>query len=57
MYGNRCAFCLKKTSKLTKDHLYPKSKGGGDGGFNVAPACEECNLKKGSGFIWSMING
>jgi 5-methylcytosine-specific restriction endonuclease McrA len=42
----RCAYCLKKSEYLTKDHFIPRSKGGGAGTKNIVPCCEECNLKK-----------
>lgn len=32
---------------LTRDHIHPKSKGGGDGLENSQPMCEPCNVRKG----------
>lgn len=42
-----CQYCGKK-SKLTIDHILPKSRGGGDTWENLTTACEKCNVKKGS---------
>lgn len=32
---------------MTKDHLFPKSKGGSNALYNMHTMCEVCNLKKG----------
>jgi len=32
---------------ITRDHLFPKSKGGSDSLDNLYPMCERCNHKKG----------
>lgn len=42
-----CQYCGKKT-KLTIDHVIPKSRGGTDTWENLTTACERCNVKKGS---------
>ncbi len=42
-----CQYCNKKT-KLTIDHVIPKSRGGTDTWENLTTACERCNVKKGS---------
>lgn len=42
-----CQYCGKK-SKLTIDHIIPKSRGGADTWENLTTACEKCNVKKGS---------
>lgn len=42
-----CAYCqvpLTRTT-LTRDHVVPRSKGGG-GGDNLVPACGPCNREK-----------
>lgn len=31
----------------TRDHMTPKSKGGGGGRSNLVPACYSCNQRKG----------
>lgn len=43
-----CAYCTKTfpDSKLTRDHIIPTSKGGGDNWSNVVTACSKCNQKK-----------
>ena len=45
-YNNRCAYCDKKTTRLTKDHVIPISKGGEDNMENIVPACWKCNASK-----------
>lgn len=35
----------------TRDHVLPKSKGGGGGG-NIVPACPTCNHRKGNSTNW-----
>ncbi len=42
-----CQYCSRK-SKLTIDHILPKSRGGADTWENLTTACEKCNVKKGS---------
>src|SRR6267142_5262250 len=45
-YGNRCARCGRRNSKLTKDHILPVSKGGKDNISNIQPLCANCNSRK-----------
>lgn len=57
--GNRCFYCNKNGlfTKLTLDHVIPKSAGGSNKNENLVLACNKCNGKKGStppiGFIGS----
>jgi hypothetical protein len=46
--GSRCAYCLRDVGfeKLTRDHIVPKSHGGGDTPENMIPACTKCNKRK-----------
>ena len=46
----RCQYCYDKfpQSKLTLDHVMPKSRGGGKTWENIVTCCEVCNQKKGS---------
>ena len=53
-FGYRCAYCLKQT-RLTQDHMIPRSKGGTKDPANIVPACEECNQRKSNRPIWEMI--
>lgn len=46
IYGNRCAYCGKKTRKLTQDHVIPVSRGGFHTASNIVPACQSCNSRK-----------
>lgn len=43
-----CAYCggLFKANELTRDHIYPQSKGGRDVWMNVVTACKGCNSLK-----------
>jgi hypothetical protein len=42
-----CAYCGEWNDNLTIDHIIPKSKGGPHfARWNLAPACETCNLSK-----------
>lgn len=42
-----CVYC-GNTRSGTIDHINPTSGGGEDTYYNKAPACEDCNRKKGS---------
>ena len=50
----RCQYCgrqrreLGYRESLTRDHLVPISRGGGNGWTNVVTACSRCNLRKGN---------
>ena|GEM_PF-2112532 len=51
-YGGKCFHCGKKfkpegfSQKITRDHIRPKSKGGGDYLHNLVIACGPCNKSK-----------
>ncbi|MCA9030781.1 MAG: HNH endonuclease [Planctomycetaceae bacterium] len=47
--GHRCQYCGKRYSstRLSLDHVMPKSRGGGDTWENVVCACVRCNVAKG----------
>ncbi len=47
--GHRCQYCGKgfPDSKLSVDHIHPRSRGGKNGWENVVTACRKCNTKKG----------
>ena len=47
-YRYRCAYCGKKPSRLTQDHVVPVTKGGGTTAENIVPACQQCNRSKGN---------
>jgi 5-methylcytosine-specific restriction endonuclease McrA len=52
--GYRCQYCgrerreLGYRESLTRDHLVPLSRGGGNDWKNVVTACSRCNLRKGN---------
>jgi 5-methylcytosine-specific restriction endonuclease McrA len=49
-----CQYCGRKVTELgsgetlTRDHVYPRDKGGKDRWDNVTTACSSCNLTKGN---------
>lgn len=45
---NMCAYCgnVLSDSKLTRDHIVPRAKGGEDIWMNVVACCVKCNQKK-----------
>lgn len=46
--GWRCVYCGSSSSRLTLDHVMPRSRGGDSVWENVVTACSPCNLKKGN---------
>ena len=58
-YKGTCQYCLNPIplSQATKDHLYPKSKGGTDHVFNLVLACRKCNSEKDSTYPYFDVNG
>jgi len=44
--SHRCQYC-GSTSRLTVDHVVPKSRGGHSNWENVVTACAPCNTRKG----------
>lgn len=48
-YGHRCAYCGKKSQRLTQDHITPLSANGPNTLWNVVPACRSCNARKNKG--------
>ncbi len=47
-YNGVCQYCLSKIpyTQATKDHIYPKSKGGPNCTTNLILACKKCNSLK-----------
>ena len=46
----RCAYCrvrLAREGNWHVDHVFPRSRGGGDGAENLVLTCANCNLSKG----------
>ncbi|GBF86249.1 HNH endonuclease [Aphanothece sacrum] len=43
-----CQYCHYKGEQLTLDHVFPRSRGGGDTWENLVAACVRCNVKKGN---------
>ena len=51
--GNRCEYCGRRQSQsllatLHIEHVLPRKHHGGDGAENLALACIDCNLHKGT---------
>ncbi len=51
LYQNRCAYCDIGLYEHM-DHVIPLSRGGAHSLDNIVPACQRCNLKKGTQ-IWT----
>lgn len=47
-----CAYCGKANAQ-TLDHIKPRSRGGCTNTPNLAPACADCNRRKGSEEVFS----
>jgi 5-methylcytosine-specific restriction endonuclease McrA len=45
--GWRCVYCGDGATRLTLDHVVPRSRGGDSVWENVVTACAPCNLRKG----------
>ena len=47
--NNHCWYCGKEmpVSQLTRDHVFPRSKGGGNDMDNIIMVCKSCNSSKG----------
>ncbi|MFN2432194.1 MAG: HNH endonuclease [Gemmatimonadota bacterium] len=46
--GHRCQYCGATQSKMTTDHVVPRSQGGTDSWRNLVCACAACNRRKGN---------
>ena len=59
IYKGVCQYCLQKIpfTIATKDHVYPKSKGGTNDNFNLVLACSDCNSAKNNIFPYFDANG
>lgn len=52
-YNYRCHWCGEEITEMTKEHLIPKSMGGGFTKENIAPACGICNNNR--SHIWQIF--
>lgn len=59
VYDGVCQYCLKKIpyTQATRDHLLPRSKGGGNHDDNIVLSCKKCNTKKSNKFPYFNIHG
>ncbi|AFY70689.1 HNH endonuclease [Thalassoporum mexicanum PCC 7367] len=46
--AHMCQYCGYGGENLTLDHVYPKSRGGGESWENIVTACVRCNVQKGN---------
>lgn len=46
--SHTCQYCGYGGDDLTLDHVFPRSRGGGDTWENMVTACVRCNVKKGN---------
>ena len=46
IYDNRCAYCGKKSRKLSLDHVVALANGGRHSADNIVPTCLTCNVRK-----------
>jgi len=48
--GWKCAYCGRRLwpHTITLDHIIPKARAGSRIADNILPACEPCNVRKGS---------
>jgi len=55
----QCEYCeiVYPLRELTRDHVYPRSRGGPNAMWNLALACKKCNLKKGNKLPESLPRG
>lgn len=54
-WGRKCVYCDAEDVPLTKDHIYPSSRGGSNRVSNLAPACKPCNEKKSNTLIQDFL--
>jgi hypothetical protein len=45
-FKNTCAYCKRKTNKITQEHFIPVNKGGHYTFNNILPVCNKCNSSK-----------
>jgi len=59
VYRGTCQYCLEKIPyvQATKDHAFPRSKGGTNHSFNLVLACRRCNNEKDSIFPYYNVLG
>lgn len=59
VYDGSCQYCLKKIpfSQATRDHVLPRSRGGGNSDNNIVLSCKRCNSKKGSHYPYPNAHG
>jgi 5-methylcytosine-specific restriction endonuclease McrA len=56
IHDHRCAYCLRKLTAPTKDHVIAITRGGHDTASNIVPACQSCNSRKHSRPVFAMVS-
>lgn len=46
-----CHYCGVAGVPLENEHVWPRSKGGSNGAYNIVPSCRACNVSKGSSIL------
>ena len=59
IYNKTCQYCFETIpySEATKEHHYPRCRGGTDNEFNIVLACRKCNNTKDDKFPYFDKNG
>ena len=55
-YHNCCFYCGNQPEQLEMEHMIPLSKGGDHTSSNIVPACQRCNLLKGTKTFWEFLS-
>ena len=56
--GNVCSYCkgVSENTRLEREHVIPRSRGGTDALVNAELACRQCNLDKGTMLLSEWLN-
>lgn len=59
VYDGVCQYCLKTITyaTATRDHVIPRSKGGGNQDDNIVLSCKKCNSKKSNKMPYHNVRG
>jgi 5-methylcytosine-specific restriction endonuclease McrA len=58
-FKGKCQICgtILPISKMSMEHIFPQSKGGDNGWFNLTISCKKCNSRKSSEYPYKNFNG
>lgn len=54
-FNHCCAYRLRQTKRLEKDHVVPLSRGGSHTESNIVPACKSCNCSKNAKDVYQWV--